>query len=82
MARVDPLALPVGRSGERTLLIDGLGLNLLTIQEHPYPAAFDNTWTLLSFPAARTQNVTLVRSTHCRCAHRQCRRRPPRPWTG
>ncbi|MFJ9098125.1 LLM class flavin-dependent oxidoreductase [Streptomyces sp. NPDC102405] len=55
-----PTALPVGRSSEQALLIDGLGLDLLTIQDHPYQAAFDDTWTLLTFLAARTRHVTLV----------------------
>ncbi|MFG3266421.1 LLM class flavin-dependent oxidoreductase [Streptomyces bobili] len=59
-ANVDPLALPLGSSGDQALLIDGLGLDLLTIQDHPYQASFDDTWTLLSFLAARTRNVTLV----------------------
>ncbi|MCX4993594.1 LLM class flavin-dependent oxidoreductase [Streptomyces sp. NBC_00568] len=59
-ANVDPLAFPLGRSGEHALLIDSLGLDLLTIQDHPYQESFDDTWTLLSFLAARTKNVTLV----------------------
>ncbi|WP_307036946.1 LLM class flavin-dependent oxidoreductase [Streptomyces canus] len=57
---VEPNALPVGRSSEQALLIDSLGLGLLTIQDHPYRAAFDDTWTLLTFLAARTRHVTLV----------------------
>nr|WP_256122984.1 LLM class flavin-dependent oxidoreductase [Streptomyces sp. LUP47B] len=32
----------------------------MTIQDHPYQAAFDDTWTLLTFLAARTRHVTLV----------------------
>ncbi|WAZ26718.1 LLM class flavin-dependent oxidoreductase [Streptomyces cinnabarinus] len=59
-ANVDPLALPTGRSGDQARLIDDLGLDLLTIQDHPYQSAFDDTWTLLSFLAARTRQVTLV----------------------
>ncbi|MFB7501668.1 LLM class flavin-dependent oxidoreductase [Streptomyces sp. NPDC056161] len=59
-ADVDPLVLPVGRSGEQALLIDGLSLVLITIQDHPYQAAFDDTWTLLGFLAARSRHVTVV----------------------
>jgi alkanesulfonate monooxygenase SsuD/methylene tetrahydromethanopterin reductase-like flavin-dependent oxidoreductase (luciferase family) len=59
-ANVEPNTLPVGRSSEQALLIDSLGLDLLTIQDHPYQAAFDDTWTLLTFLAARTRHVTLV----------------------
>ncbi|MFI9566144.1 LLM class flavin-dependent oxidoreductase [Streptomyces rishiriensis] len=59
-ANVEPNALPVGRSSEQALLIDRLGLDLLTVQDHPYQAAFDDTCTLLTFLAARTRHVTLV----------------------
>ncbi|MQA33116.1 LLM class flavin-dependent oxidoreductase [Modestobacter roseus] len=59
-ANVDPLSLPVGRSLHQATLIDRLGLDLLTIQDHPYQHAFDDTWTLLTFLAARTTSVTLV----------------------
>ena len=59
-ANVDPLSLPVGRSLHQATLIDQLGLDLLTIQDHPYQHSFDDTWTLLTFLAARTTSVTLV----------------------
>ena len=59
-ANVEPNAHPVGRSSEQALLIGSLGLGLLTVQDHPYQAAFDDTWTLLTFLAARTRHVTLV----------------------
>src|SRR6187551_3991010 len=36
------------------------GLDLVTIQDHPYQPAFLDTWTLLSNLAARTQRVRLV----------------------
>lgn len=35
------------------------GLDLVTFQDHPYQASFLDTWTLLSFVAARTQNIKL-----------------------
>ena len=59
-ANVDPLSQPVGRSLHQATVIDRLGLDLLTIQDHPYQHAFDDTWTLLTFLAARTTSVTLV----------------------
>ncbi|GHF70748.1 alkanesulfonate monooxygenase SsuD/methylene tetrahydromethanopterin reductase-like flavin-dependent oxidoreductase (luciferase family) [Amycolatopsis bartoniae] len=64
-ANVDPLALPGGRSLRQATLIDRLGLDLLTIQDHPYQSAFDDTWTLLTFLAARTSSVTLVPTVSC-----------------
>jgi hypothetical protein len=38
-------------------LTDELGLDLLTIQDHPYQPAFLDTWTLLSVIAAQTSRV-------------------------
>jgi alkanesulfonate monooxygenase SsuD/methylene tetrahydromethanopterin reductase-like flavin-dependent oxidoreductase (luciferase family) len=35
------------------------GLDLVTFQDHPYQPAFLDTWTLLSFIAARTERVHL-----------------------
>jgi hypothetical protein len=39
---------------------DQLGLDLVTIQDHPYQSRFLDTWTLLSFLAARTSRVRLA----------------------
>ncbi len=36
------------------------GLDLVTFQDHPYQPAFLDTWTLLSFVAARTERVLLA----------------------
>ncbi|MEI5102790.1 LLM class flavin-dependent oxidoreductase [Streptomyces sp. PmtG] len=36
------------------------GLDLVTVQDHPYQPAFYDTWTLISHLAARTQRITLV----------------------
>ncbi|MCW2962874.1 MAG: class flavin-dependent oxidoreductase [Actinomycetia bacterium] len=38
-------------------LADREGLDLVTFQDHPYQARFLDTWTLLSFIAARTSRV-------------------------
>src|SRR3990170_387889 len=35
------------------------GLDLVTFQDHPYQPAFLDTWTLLSWVAARTERVHL-----------------------
>lgn len=40
-------------------LSDRLGLDLLTFQDHPYQPRFFDTWTLLSYVAARTSRVRL-----------------------
>src|SRR3954469_6453906 len=36
------------------------GLDLVTFQDHPYQPRFLDTWTLLSYVAARTERVRLA----------------------
>ncbi|MCD0449430.1 LLM class flavin-dependent oxidoreductase [Actinocorallia sp. API 0066] len=38
---------------------EAAGLDLVTFQDHPYQAGFLDTWTLLSWVAARTERVTV-----------------------
>jgi len=40
-------------------LADRVGLDLLTFQDHPYQPRFFDTWTLLSYVAARTSRIRL-----------------------
>lgn len=40
-------------------LTEASGLDLATFQDHPYQANFLDTWTLLSFVAARTSRIAL-----------------------
>ena len=40
-------------------LAEGAGLDLVTFQDHPYQPAFLDTWTLLSYVAAKTERVRL-----------------------
>lgn len=42
------------------LAAEEAGLDVLTFQDHPYQPDFLDTWTLLSFVAARTQRITLA----------------------
>jgi len=39
---------------------DGAGLDAVGIQDHPYQRRFLDTWTLLSYLAARTERITLL----------------------
>lgn len=41
------------------VLSEQVGLDLVTFQDHPYQPSFLDTWTLLSFVAARTERVRL-----------------------
>jgi alkanesulfonate monooxygenase SsuD/methylene tetrahydromethanopterin reductase-like flavin-dependent oxidoreductase (luciferase family) len=42
------------------LLSEDVGLDLVTFQDHPYQPRFLDTWTLLSWVAARTEQVTVA----------------------
>jgi alkanesulfonate monooxygenase SsuD/methylene tetrahydromethanopterin reductase-like flavin-dependent oxidoreductase (luciferase family) len=39
---------------------DRAGLDLVGVQDHPYQARFLDTWTLLSYAAARTERIRLL----------------------
>jgi alkanesulfonate monooxygenase SsuD/methylene tetrahydromethanopterin reductase-like flavin-dependent oxidoreductase (luciferase family) len=41
-------------------LSEAAGLDLVTFQDHPYQPAFLDTWTLMSFVAARTERVHIA----------------------
>lgn len=54
---------PGSAAPERVVGLAGVceevGLDLVTFQDHPYQPAFLDTWTLLSYVAARTERVRL-----------------------
>ncbi len=52
-----PEADAADRVVEQVLLADRLGLDLVGIQDHPYQRRYLETWTLLSFLAARTESI-------------------------
>jgi alkanesulfonate monooxygenase SsuD/methylene tetrahydromethanopterin reductase-like flavin-dependent oxidoreductase (luciferase family)/hemerythrin-like domain-containing protein len=52
-----PAADAVGETLQLARLADDLGLDLVSVQDHPYQAAFLDTWTLLSVIGAATQGV-------------------------
>ncbi len=45
---------------ELTKHSERIGLDLVTFQDHPYQPSFLDTWTLMSFVAARTQRITIA----------------------
>jgi alkanesulfonate monooxygenase SsuD/methylene tetrahydromethanopterin reductase-like flavin-dependent oxidoreductase (luciferase family) len=45
---------------ELAQLAEAVGLDLVTFQDHPYQPAYLDTWTLMSYVAARTQRITLA----------------------
>lgn len=44
---------------EQAVKADGLGIDLIGIQDHPYQYRFHDTWTLLTAIAMRTRGVTV-----------------------
>lgn len=59
-ANIDPLADPIGQPVRQALLAERLGLDLLTVQDHPYQPAFHDAWTLVTYLAAVTSEITVV----------------------
>jgi alkanesulfonate monooxygenase SsuD/methylene tetrahydromethanopterin reductase-like flavin-dependent oxidoreductase (luciferase family) len=57
---VVPGAEPVGGAVEVARAAERAGVDLVTVQDHPYQRRFDETWTLLTWMAARTERVTLL----------------------
>ncbi|HEX6444708.1 MAG TPA: LLM class flavin-dependent oxidoreductase [Streptosporangiales bacterium] len=59
-AFVTPSARQPRQVVELAVLSERAGLDLVTFQDHPYQPAFVDTWTLLSYVAARTTTVRLA----------------------
>ena len=57
---ITPLADQAQAVLDLAALSESSGLDLVTIQDHPYQPAFLDTWTLLSVIAARTSRVRVV----------------------
>lgn len=49
---------------ELARLSEQLGYDLVTFQDHPYQPRFADTWTLLSWVAARTERIRLAANVH------------------
>jgi len=57
---VIPLAADPEATVAQAVAADDAGLDYVGIQDHPYEPRFFDTWTLLSYLAARTERVRLV----------------------
>ncbi|HLK00200.1 MAG TPA: LLM class flavin-dependent oxidoreductase [Streptosporangiaceae bacterium] len=57
---ITPAAAQARTVTQLAVLADQQGLDLVTFQDHPYQPAFLDTWTLLSYVAARTERVRLA----------------------
>ncbi|SCL35208.1 Luciferase-like monooxygenase [Micromonospora rhizosphaerae] len=58
-AFVTPTAQPVRHAVDLAVTAERAGLDLVTFQDHPYQPRFHDTWTLLSYVAARTERIHL-----------------------
>ncbi|MBH0022817.1 LLM class flavin-dependent oxidoreductase [Salinibacterium sp. SWN248] len=45
---------------ETAQLVESLGFDLVTFQDHPYQPSFLDTWTLISYVAARTDRIHIA----------------------
>jgi alkanesulfonate monooxygenase SsuD/methylene tetrahydromethanopterin reductase-like flavin-dependent oxidoreductase (luciferase family) len=57
---IDPSAKNLQLAYKLAQLGDSSGMNFLSIQDHPYNGNFFDTWTLLTFLGAQTQQVRLL----------------------
>ncbi|HLR94155.1 MAG TPA: LLM class flavin-dependent oxidoreductase [Jiangellaceae bacterium] len=55
-----PVAAGASEVVELARLTDQVGLDLVTVQDHPYQPSFLDTWTLLSVIAAQTSSARVV----------------------
>jgi alkanesulfonate monooxygenase SsuD/methylene tetrahydromethanopterin reductase-like flavin-dependent oxidoreductase (luciferase family) len=54
---ISPTNSPAHRPVELAQLSERLGFDFVTFQDHPYKSSFLDTWTLLSWVAARTERI-------------------------
>jgi alkanesulfonate monooxygenase SsuD/methylene tetrahydromethanopterin reductase-like flavin-dependent oxidoreductase (luciferase family) len=54
---IGPTNSPPNRPVELAQLSERLGYDFVTFQDHPYQSSFLDTWTLLSWVAARTERI-------------------------
>jgi len=54
---IGPTNSPPSRPVELAQLSERLGFDFVTFQDHPYKSSFLDTWTLLSWVAARTERI-------------------------
>ncbi len=57
---ITPVAQPAQHAVELAVISERAGLDLATFQDHPYQPAFLDTWTLLSYVAARTTRIHIA----------------------
>jgi FAD/FMN-containing dehydrogenase len=61
---ITPAANPPEHAVDLAVLSEELGFDLVTFQDHPYQPSFLDTWTLLTWAAARTSRIHLAANVH------------------
>ena len=56
---ITPTSAEPAQAVELATVSEQVGLDLVTFQDHPYQPSFLDTWTLMSFVAARTSTIRL-----------------------
>ncbi|MBQ0890392.1 LLM class flavin-dependent oxidoreductase [Streptomyces sp. RM72] len=56
---ITPTARPPQAPVELAQTSERAGLDLVSFQDHPYQSAFQDTWTLMSYVAARTERIRI-----------------------
>lgn len=59
-AFITPTNEPPLRPVELAEVADRAGLDVVTFKDHPYQSRFHDTWTLLSYVAARTRRIRIA----------------------
>ncbi|WP_328584661.1 LLM class flavin-dependent oxidoreductase [Streptomyces sp. NBC_00370] len=59
-AFISPVATPAQRPVELAVVAEHAGLDLVGFQDHPYQPKLQDTWTLMSYVAARTRRLRVV----------------------
>ena len=59
-AFITPVSTPPQQAVELARTAEAAGLDLAAFQDHPYQPRFHDTWTLLSYVAARTTRIRLA----------------------
>ena len=57
---ITPTVRPIQQAVELTRFAEEVGLDLATFQDHPYNPGLLDTWTLLSYAAAKTSRIRLA----------------------
>lgn len=58
-AFITPTAQPIRHAVDLAIVAEQVGLDLVTLQDHPYQPRYHDTWTLLSYIVAQTERIRL-----------------------